>query len=82
MNDSIFLVTLKNKAGRPTQLSFPVKLATTAGLAAGDFVSYLVVRNDREFDHEFRKEASPELTVKEIEYIDLLIDEISMHLKT
>lgn len=75
LDDSIFLVTLKNKAGRPTQLSFPVKLATTAGLASGDFVSYLVVRKDREFDHEFRKEAAPVLTAKEIEDIDSLVDE-------
>ena len=45
-------------------------------LASGDFVSYLVVRKDREFDHEFRKEAAPELTAKEIEDIDSLVDEI------
>ena len=76
LDDSIFLVTLKNKAGHPVQLSFPVKLATAAGLAAGDFVSYLIVRKDRGFDYEFRKEEAPELTAKEIEDIDSFVDEI------
>lgn len=74
LDDSIFLVTLKNKNGGPTQLSFPVELANEADLSTGDFVSYLVVRKDGKFDHEFRKEAPPELSLEELESIDTLVD--------
>lgn len=76
LDDSIFLVTIKNDFGEPVQLSFPLAMARDADLTDGDFISYRIVRKNGRQDHEFRKEHVPELSQQEIDDIDALVDGI------
>lgn len=75
LNDSVFQVTLKSKFGEPLSLAFPTEMAIDASVTAGDFVSYVVVRNGDSLDHEFRREEPPELSDIQQRQIDDFVDQ-------
>lgn len=75
VDDEVFLVTIKNRSGKPNQLSFPLKMAIDSELQNGDFISYLILRDGDELTHEFRKE-TPELTAEEELELDQYVDEL------
>lgn len=76
LDESVFLVTLKSRCGKPVQLSFPLKMAVESGIQAGDFVSYQIVKENGKVTDKFVKEAPPELTDEELEEIDGIVSGI------